>query len=349
MRNAFKGSCRRAATETPRWQFGHIALTGQSPQNQDRIIACRDDRSPEYAPEKVELPVKESSFVQVGRGEHIVDVQIATVGNIGLTRLGIGVEAIGVNVLNTDYIGFALPVSWSGELLINGEHANKSDIYMSGDLDSFHLHSKTRVVLGVTFPRKPFIEAVAALSGAEPGNVLLKARELRLSEVAGAEVRTRLTAILNEACDETRKRSQREISNDVLGLLTDAYLHALPGSFSQTETVSRPERVVRLAEERFMMSDGKPVSLADLCAASGVGKSALYKAFHRVCGLPPLAYFQKRRLMQARSLLVHATNERGQVKHAALSAGFTELGRFAVEYRQLFGEPPSATLNRTRS
>lgn len=322
-------------------------MTQASQDNENRIIACRNDNSPDYVPKKVELPVKESYYVQVGRGEHVVDVQMATVGNIGLLRLGIGVEAVGINVFNPDYIGFALPVTWSGDYLINGELANKSAIYMPGDLDSFHLRSKSRVSLGVTMPREPFIETIAALRGVDTEDIMLNDRELRLSEAAGVEVRARLTAIINEACRERVKRSQREISNEVIGLLTDAYLYALPESLSQAERISRPERIVRLAEERFMASDGKPVSLADLCAAAGVRKSALYKAFHNVCGLPPLTYFQKRRLMQARSLLVNAVNERGQVKHAALSTGFTELGRFSVEYRQLFGEPPSATLSRT--
>ena len=317
-----------------------------SPCNKNRILAYRDDNSPEYAPKQVELPVVESSFVQVGRGEHVVDVRMATVGKIGLTRLGIGVEAVGITVLNPGYIGFALPVSWSGDLLLNGELANKSNIYMPGDLDSLHLYSKSCVILGVTMPREPFVETIAALRGVDTGDIMLKHRELCLSEAAGVEVRARLTAIINEACSERRTHSQREISNEVIGLLTNAYLHALPESLSQAERISRPERIVRLAEERFMASDGKTISLADLCAAAGVGKSALYKAFHNVCGLPPLTYFQKRRLMQARSLLINAVNERGWVKHAALSTGFTELGRFAVEYRKLFGESPSVTISR---
>lgn len=210
-----------------------------------------------------------------------------------------------------------------------------------------HMPSKSRVILGVTIPRQPFVETIAALRGVDTRDITLNDRELHLSKAAGAEVRARFTAIINEACSERVQRSQREISNEVTGLLADAYLHALPGSLSQTERIVQPERIVRLAEERFMASDGKTISLADLCAAAGIGKSTLYKAFQIVCGQPPLTYFQKRRLMQARSLLLNAVNERGRVKHAALSTGFTELGRFSVEYRQLFGEPPSATLNRT--
>lgn len=321
-------------------------MTKTSQGTKNRIIARHDDCAPDYDPKKVELPLKESYFVQVGRGEHVVDMRIATVGNIGLLRLGIGVEAVGINVLNPDYIGFALPVSWSGDLLINGQLANKTDIYMPGDIDSMHLQSKSRIMLGATMPRKPFIETVAALRGVDTGDIMLNERELHLSEAAGVEVRARLTAIINEACSEHVKRSLREINNEVIGLLTDAYLHALPEPHSRAERISRPERIVRLAEERFMASDGKKISLADLCAAAGVRKSALYRAFHNVCGLPPLAYFQKRRLMQARSLLVNAVSERGRVKHVALTTGFTELGRFSGEYRKLFGELPSVTISR---
>lgn len=324
-----------------------IDASSKSSREEGRILAFRDRHSPVYESEKVELPVKESSLVQIGRGDHVVEVQMATVGKIGLFRLGIGVEAVGVNVFKSDYIGFALPISWSGDYFVNGQLANRSDIYTSGDLDSIHVRSKSRVSLGVTMPRGPVIETIAALRGVDPGDILLNDRELRLCEAAGAEVRARLSSIIDEASSSCSKRSHWEISNDVIGVLIDAYLHAVPASVSQADRISQPERIVRLAEERFMESDGEPVSLADLCAAAGVKKSTLWKAFHRVCGVSPLTYLHKRRLMRARSLLVNGLDERGQVKRAALAAGFTEFGRFSVEYRQLFGESPSSTLSQT--
>lgn len=94
-----------------------------------------------------------------------------------------------------------------------------------------------------------------------------------------------------------------------------------------------------------MAAEELPVSLADLCAAAGVSKSTLYMAFHQVCGRPPLEYFQKRRLTRARLGLLKASPQRGAVKRVALDTGFTELGRFAADYRRLFGEQPSSTLN----
>ncbi len=86
--------------------------------------------------------------------------------------------------------------------------------------------------------------------------------------------------------------------------------------------------------------------MADLCCAAGVSQSTLYRAFDAVCGEPPLSYFHKRRLADARRSLTNLPACRGAVKRAALAAGLTEFGRFSVEYRELFGESPSATLSR---
>ena len=102
--------------------------------------------------------------------------------------------------------------------------------------------------------------------------------------------------------------------------------------------------VVRRAEERFETAGEKPVSLADLCLAAGVSARALQYAFRDLYGVSPIRYFKLRRLHKAHRSLKSAVPERSAVKRAALEAGLTDLGRFSVEYRALFGQSPSATL-----
>ena len=58
-----------------------------------------------------------------------------------------------------------------------------------------------------------------------------------------------------------------------------------------------------------------------------------------------MAYFKKRRLTNARLALLRSAPEEGLVKRAALGTGITHLVRFSQEYRQLFGELPTTTLN----
>jgi AraC-like DNA-binding protein len=75
----------------------------------------------------------------------------------------------------------------------------------------------------------------------------------------------------------------------------------------------------------------------------------LENAFKSVTGVTPHAFFLRRRLNQARSVLLSREADSVRVTDVALELGFSELGRFAVRYRQMFGEKPSETRKRSAS
>ena len=60
--------------------------------------------------------------------------------------------------------------------------------------------------------------------------------------------------------------------------------------------------------------------------------------------MSPAKYLKRYRLTQARLRLRAADPVETTVTDVAVSWGFWELGRFAVDYRRLFGECPSQTL-----
>ncbi|SDX90404.1 helix-turn-helix domain-containing protein [Roseicitreum antarcticum] len=85
-------------------------------------------------------------------------------------------------------------------------------------------------------------------------------------------------------------------------------------------------------------------SVADLCAATGVSERSLQYAFRDYVGMSPLAYLKVRRMNEVRTVLLHNEPEATSVTDIAMQFGFGHLGRFAGDYKRLFGETPSTTL-----
>jgi len=309
----------------------------------DHVSAWRHNNARDYTPVEHGLPVREESIIQTGTGEFLTDSALVSSRDTALYRVGVGVRSVGVTVMDPDYQAFAIPVSWQGEYVINGEAARSTRIYMPGDSKSYYIRGDRRETFGVILRRDQFIETVAALRGVGPEDVYLNEPAIELTSAAANILRLRLATIFDQSRDELERLN---LDKELFGLMTDAYLSACPEADSKPGRIQSPERIVRKAEERFMAAEGEAISLADLCAAACVSKSALYTAFHNICGEPPLEYFRKRRLMRARTILLHTSPGWGAIKRAALDVGLTELGRFSVEYRRLFGESPSATLRK---
>jgi AraC-like DNA-binding protein len=92
----------------------------------------------------------------------------------------------------------------------------------------------------------------------------------------------------------------------------------------------------------------EPVQLETLSLVAGVSPRTLEKHFKLFLGTTPLGWVRRMRLSLARRRLLMANRE-DTVTGIALASGFSQFGRFAVKYRQQFGETPSQTLKRTRA
>lgn len=89
----------------------------------------------------------------------------------------------------------------------------------------------------------------------------------------------------------------------------------------------------------------RDITLAQVAAAACVGPRAVQLAFRRHRDTTPLRYLRTVRLDRARAALMAADPTAGAtVTEIAARWGFGHQGRFAAQYRRVYGELPSTTL-----
>jgi transcriptional regulator GlxA family with amidase domain len=88
----------------------------------------------------------------------------------------------------------------------------------------------------------------------------------------------------------------------------------------------------------------QPFHMSEICQEIGVGGRTLRAACQEQLGQSPAQYVMLHRMRAARRALQEADPELMRATDIATEYGFWELGRFAVNYRHIFGESPSTTL-----
>jgi AraC-like DNA-binding protein len=173
-------------------------------------------------------------------------------------------------------------------------------------------------------------------------------RMLRLSRhVAG-----RLLRLHSRACRLAETRHELFANPEVARSVEQELLHALVNCLMAADASDNPETrrhhadVMIRFEETLAAYAGRQPSMPELCANIGVPERTLRICCAEILGMSPTRYLLLRRLNAARSALQRADPATASVAEVAHSHHFLELGRFAVTYRTVFGEMPSATLRR---
>jgi AraC-like DNA-binding protein len=97
----------------------------------------------------------------------------------------------------------------------------------------------------------------------------------------------------------------------------------------------------------FAATIGREPSISEMCLVAHVGGRRLRQAFHDTCDVSPRRFFRHWILCQAHDRLLAAASGSTSVTRIATDLGLSHLGRFSVQYRELHGECPSETLDRS--
>jgi AraC-like DNA-binding protein len=114
-----------------------------------------------------------------------------------------------------------------------------------------------------------------------------------------------------------------------------------------SESVNHRSLATR-ARDYLRAHTSRAVFQSDLCAELGIADRSLRRLFIEYFGMSPARYLKLLRLNHAHRALRQADESPASVTEIGMRYGFFDLGRFAADYRALFGELPSSTLRRTR-
>jgi AraC-like DNA-binding protein len=197
---------------------------------------------------------------------------------------------------------------------------------MSLALDDFN--DVCKAITGHGFPEKSPTHLV------RPGSALVS-RLLNTHACAAQMARTNPEIL---ASPGVTRALEQKLGHLMIRCLTDGT--SVQGSVG----TQRRNRVVAQFEEYLEANRGRPLYLTEICAAIGVAERTLRAACEEHLGMGPIRYLTLRRMHLVRSALLRADPLKTSVTRIATDHGFWELGHFAVAYRALFDETPSASL-----
>jgi AraC-like DNA-binding protein len=194
-------------------------------------------------------------------------------------------------------------------------------------------------------------EQLAACAKALTGVAITSPSEGRVLRPSPGHAK-RLLLLHSKACKLAESR-QRLISNPEVGRaleqeLLHALVHCLMADDAWNSRRRRRHTDIMVRFETALSERGDlQLNVPLLCKTIGVPERTLRECCKEFLGMSPTRYQLLRRLNLARSALRRADPEATSVAEIARNLHFLELGRFAVAYRAVFDEMPSATLRRS--
>ena len=143
--------------------------------------------------------------------------------------------------------------------------------------------------------------------------------------------------------------AREAVFDDLMEAMLKGYAAVTANSPTPRRCLVSSSRTVERVDEYLRAHTHCAVRLSELCRYLKMSERTLHRVFTEYMDLPPRLYMHRWRLSQVRAAL--AAPEHGDLKvgDVAASFGLWELGRFAGDYRQMFGERPSETLKNAQS
>jgi AraC-like DNA-binding protein len=163
----------------------------------------------------------------------------------------------------------------------------------------------------------------------------LMSRLLKLHKAVTDLVTTAPDIVLHP---KVERAIEQELARAMIACLAD------PGATEAHRPSPHRLSVMARFEQILQAQPDEALHVTEICAGIGISERTLRLHCQEQLGMSPHRYLWVRRMNLVRCALARAEPASKTVTEIANDYGFPELGRFAVSYRELFGESPSVTL-----
>lgn len=252
--------------------------------------------------------------------------------------------------IGANHYGFAMAFNSPPKAIFNGQQMDAQAI-MVGRGDSLDLCTPANFTLIGVVVSAELLQPLWERMYHKPAATWLN-RQLVLR--ASAQVVPVLQALHLKAMRCAAGLDSSNLSSPALMRLRDdvlmEWVEALPPQVdvSELDSLASRKKVVDRACEVMLDAPDEALSMLELCQRVGTSRRKLSYCFQDVLGISPARYLRVTRLNGVRRELKAMRSTSMSVNEVAAKWGFGHLSQFAKDYKHLFGELPSATLQASR-
>lgn len=299
--------------------------------------------------EKVEI-VAGRTHVRPAKGTRFkADLQTFRFDSVGLFVIRANSFEVSIEPPH-DFFSINIPLNFPFRARSKG----KQRLFVPGDAYLLHNDEQLSLIaaegcqlLVGTFFTAPIQEYICRLNQSEANASFTVDSQCSLSTPSGI----RLQRAMAQAWSKIHSGKPEDLSRlwleETKDELITCFVKAVDTQKYHDHGLSGPVPVyMKIAEDYLCANLEIPVSRDLLAEASGVSMRTLSRAFLKRYGMGPIGFLKQRRLDAAYRTLLGVEPGTTRVTDVALRYGFVHMGKFAIEYRQAFGEMPSTTVSR---
>ena len=249
-----------------------------------------------------------------------------------------------------DSVWFGLPTCEERSVRINGAAVHTGRIAIRRGGKSFDLFTPDDLQFwGVVVKEELLMDYARQFECENWLAEVLEQPVLDVSEDKKALVQAHCSAILQrprEGKGAALSTAHRQSISDTMLSALFAMLHDVAPGANDRSSSQRRHRFVERADTYVRSCSDRLITVSELCTALNTSRRALQIGFQEMLGISPHAYIRAVSLNRVRSHLKNPDSPFASVQDAAAAFGFWHMSQFALDYKQLFGELPSATFKR---